>query len=75
MISITVKLNSAIIENLENGEIDKSIGRLSVYGYVPSNSSSNNMKYIECVLLENEEFTCKNFASLLKAICSVEKLP
>ena len=75
MISITVKLNSAIIENLENGEIDKSIGRLSVYGYVPSNSTSNNMKYIECVLLENEEFTCKNFASLLKAICSVEKLP
>ena len=77
MLSITATLDRKIKIDFDNsiGEFFGSIGELSVYGYVPSNSPSKNMKYIECVILEQVEFTRKNFANLLQAICSVEQLP
>jgi len=75
MISIIASINSKIIDNFQNEESDKPIGGLSVYGFVPFYSASENMQYIECVLFEDEEFTRKNYANLLQAICSVETLP
>ena len=73
MLSMIVNVSKDKIAKPDN---DNSIGNLSLYGYVPcKNLTTKNMKYIECILLEDEKFTSKNFANILLAICSVNQLP